>query len=165
MKPTKSDTKPWYQQFWPWFLIIVPIFSLLLGGTMLTLALNSEDSLVIDDYYKQGKAINNKLEKIKAAKALGLETEISFFSDHLELIFLSENPERGAALTLEFYHSTQSQRDFSVNLTQRADGIYQSPLEEPVTGKWRISLHPFHNSWKIQQDITLPRSEPILFVP
>jgi hypothetical protein len=132
---------------------------------MLTLALNSKDSLVIDDYYKQGKAINNKLEKIKTAKALNLRTEITFLDERIELRFLSQDPEQGAALTLEFYHSTQSERDFTINLTQRADGTYQAPIEQTLSGKWRLSLHPFHNGWKIQQDVALPQSAPVLFIP
>lgn len=165
MSLTNTDILPWYKQFWPWFLIVVPIVTLAVGVTVLTLALNGEDSLVIDDYYKQGKAINNKLEKIKAAKALNLSTEITFLDQRVELRFISQDPDKGAALTLEFYHSTQSQRDFVVNLTQRADGTYQAPLDKPLAGKWRISLHPFHNQWKIQQDVTLPQSGPVPFDP
>lgn len=165
MSHSNSDIPPWYKQFWPWFLIAVPVVTLAVGTTVLTLALNGEDSLVIDDYYKQGKAINNKLEKIKAAKALNLRTELMFLDERVELRFLSEDPNKGAALTLEFYHSTQSERDFTVNLTQRADGTYQAPIEEPLSGKWRVSLHPFHKQWKIQQDITLPQSGSVPFVP
>jgi hypothetical protein len=165
MNSSKSDITPWYKQFWPWFLIVVPIVTLGVGTTVITLAVTGEDSLVIDDYYKQGKAINNKLEKIKAAKALNLRTEISFLDEKIELRFLSQDPNNGAALTLDFYHSTQSDKDFVINLTQRADGTYQAPIEQSLSGKWRVSLHPYHNEWKIQQDIALPQSQPILFVP
>ena len=165
MNNSQNVITPWYKQFWPWFLIAVPIISLALGITMLTLAINTENSLVVDDYYKQGKAINNKLEKVKAAKALNLKTEVTFLDDKVELRFLSEDPTKGAALTLEFYHPTQSKRDFTLNLTQQANGIYQASLDAPLTGKWRASLYPFHRQWKIQQDFTLPHNSPILFVP
>ena len=165
MNNSESNITPWYKQFWPWFLIVVPIITMAVGITVITLAVTGEDSLVIDDYYKQGKAINNKLEKIKVAKALNLLTEITFLKDKVELRFLSHDPNNGAALTLDFYHSTQSERDFVINLTQRADGTYQAPVEKSLSGKWRVSLHPFHNKWKIQQDITLPQSGPITFAP
>jgi hypothetical protein len=165
MNKSQQVTPPWYKQFWPWFLIAVPIISLALGITMLMLAINTEDSLVVDDYYKQGKAINNKLEKIRNAKTLNIRTEITFLDNKVELRFLSEDLNQGAALTLEFYHATQSERDFSLNLTQQANGIYQAPLENALAGKWRIGLLPYHREWKVQQDFILPRSGPIIFEP
>ncbi len=59
---------PWYKQFWPWFLIAVPLITLVMGGVLLKLAISTEDSLVVDDYYKEGKAINalgKTMKKIK----------------------------------------------------------------------------------------------------
>ena len=49
---------PWYKQFWPWFLITVPVLTVIMSGFLIHFATSGEDSLVIDDYYKEGKAIN-----------------------------------------------------------------------------------------------------------
>jgi hypothetical protein len=73
-----AEKLPWYKQFWPWFLIIVPLTSMILSFTMLHLAFNGEDSLVQDDYYNQGRAINLDLHKIEQARLREIETQIQF---------------------------------------------------------------------------------------
>jgi hypothetical protein len=65
----QSDTpKIWYKQFWPWFLIVVPLTSMVLSFSMLRLAFTGEDSMVIDDYYKEGRGINLKIQKLQKLK-------------------------------------------------------------------------------------------------
>ena len=71
--------KVWYKQFWPWFLIIVPITSMVLSFSMMGLAFNGEDSMVIDDYYKEGRAINLKIQKFEQAKKLNISTKTQVF--------------------------------------------------------------------------------------
>ena len=62
--------RPWYKEFWPWFLIAVPIITLIMGGVLLKLAISTEDSLVVDDYYKEGKAINARFGACSAYRYL-----------------------------------------------------------------------------------------------
>mgnify|MGYP003639778068 FL=1 len=68
-----SDQLPWYKQFWPWFLIILPMCAVIASLTTLKIALDNSDSLVAEDYYKQGKAINMDLRKIKYAQQIGMK--------------------------------------------------------------------------------------------
>lgn len=53
-----TDIKPWYRYGWPWFLMSFPAMAVVLGFHLLYLAMNTNNSLVVDDYYKQGKGIN-----------------------------------------------------------------------------------------------------------
>jgi hypothetical protein len=163
MHPTPN--KPWYQQFWPWFLIGIPLASMVLSINLLRLALNSEDSLVKDDYYKQGKAINFSLEKIKRAKALGLKTQLTVEPQGLQLVITQGQVESGAALALNFYHVTQKHKDQLLTLTRDASGVYRAPLEKALIGKWQVSLEPYDKQWKILQAITLPQQQSITFNP
>jgi hypothetical protein len=148
----------WYKQFWPWFLIIVPITSMVLSFSMMGLAFNGEDSMVIDDYYKEGRAINLKIQKLQQAKVLNISTKARVFSDYVEVTFISGTPDDSVALTLDFFHSTQKFKDFSVVLLRDATGIYRAPLTVDVSGKWHLSLHPFDEKWKIQKTVSLPQS-------
>ncbi|PKG99488.1 FixH family protein [Paraglaciecola sp. MB-3u-78] len=152
--------KVWYKQFWPWFLIIVPLTSMVLSFTMMNLAFTGEDSMVIDDYYKEGRAINLKIKKLEQAKILNISTKTQVFSDYVEVIFISGEPENGEALTLDFFHSTQKFKDFSVTLFRDANGVYRAPLTGDVLGKWQLSLHPFNENWKIQKVVSLPQTNP-----
>jgi hypothetical protein len=157
--------KVWYKQFWPWFLIIVPLTSMVLSFIMMNLAFTGEDSMVIDDYYKEGRAINLKIQKLQQAQNLNISTKTQVFSDYVEVIFISGEPENGEALTLDFFHSTQNFKDFSVTLFRDANGVYRAPLTEDILGKWQLSLHPFNENWKIQQVVLLPQTSPFDLKP
>ena len=54
-EPSITDKKKWYKQFWPWFLITIPVCSMILSFNMLRFAFDGQDAMVVDDYYKQGK--------------------------------------------------------------------------------------------------------------
>jgi len=150
--------KVWYKQFWPWFLIVVPLSSMVLSFTMMNFAFNSEDSMVIDDYYKEGRSINLQIQKLQQAKVLNIATKTQVFADTVEVRFITGAPDNGTALTLDFYHSTQKFKDFSVTLLRDANGIYRAPFSGEVSGKWQLSLHPINEDWKIQQVISLPQA-------
>ena len=150
--------KIWYKQFWPWFLIVVPLSSMVLSFTMMNFAFNSEDSLVIDDYYKEGRGINLEIKKLQQAKILNISTKAQVFSDYVEVIFISGKPDNGKALTLDFFHSTQEFKDFSVILLRDANGTYRAPFTAEVSGKWKLSLHPIDENWKIQKVVSLPQT-------
>jgi hypothetical protein len=160
-----SQIPPWYRQFWPWFLISFPVISVFLGFTMVYFATNGQDTLVIDNYYKEGKAINHKLEQVRNAQELGIETQLLISNENITLDVGDNFPGDGSALTLHFYHSTLADRDFTVLLTKQAGNRYTSAVSHPIAGKWRLSLLPFDESWKVQQEVTLPRQQAFKFVP
>ena len=43
----QEDTKPWYRQFWPWFIIALPASAVVAGLTTLWIAVQTTDSLVL----------------------------------------------------------------------------------------------------------------------
>ena len=59
----RSDGKPWYKEPWPWFLMAGPAIVIVAGFATAWLAIISNDGLVTDDYYKQGLAINQRLQR------------------------------------------------------------------------------------------------------
>ncbi len=57
------DARPWYRHAWPWLLAIAPAAALIGGFVTLWLAVTTSDSLVVDDYYREGRAINQQLAR------------------------------------------------------------------------------------------------------
>ena len=43
----QEDTKPWYRQFWPWFIIAIPASAVVAGLTTVWIAMQTTDSLVL----------------------------------------------------------------------------------------------------------------------
>ncbi|MEW9796923.1 FixH family protein [Alteromonas sp. CYL-A6] len=157
--------KPWYKQFWPWFLISVPVASFIMSGVMINIATTTENSLVVDDYYKEGKAINLSLDKIAAAKRKNITTDLTIENGAISLKFHSGIPQEGTALKLAFYHTTLEDKDTSVLLSRDAAGIYRGFSEQDLGGKWQITLTPVDDSWKIQKTVSLPYSGVMKFNP
>ena len=138
---------------------------MVLSFTMLHLAFNGEDSLVQDDYYNQGRSINLDLHKVEQARQLNIETLMQINAETVEIEIVKGNVGDGSALTLDFFHSTQSFKDFQVTLLKDANGHYRGTIEQAIDGKWRVSLHPHDDSWKIQQVMHFPLSKALLFKP
>lgn len=156
---------PWYKQFWPWFLIAIPVISIGLSINLLRLALSGQDSMVIEDYYKEGKAINMRLEKVRRAEELGIKTLLSIDGQSVLLEFTQSAPEQGTALKLFFQHPTLEENDVQLLLTRDRVGRYSAILPRPVSGKWHLTLEPFDQQWRIYQVVGLPQQQPIVFIP
>ena len=54
-----TDDKPWFKQFWPWFLIILPGTVVIASLATVIIAFKGADDVVSKDYYKEGLAINH----------------------------------------------------------------------------------------------------------
>ena len=49
-----SDTRPWYQQLWPWLLMLPPAAAVIGGALTLYLAVSRPDVLVRQDCVQDG---------------------------------------------------------------------------------------------------------------
>lgn len=145
---------PWYKQFWPWFLILLPLSVVIASVATFWVAQNNQPSLVSGNYYKQGLAINSNLQLEQQANQLGLSTKLSFGATTLtiQLNGMHDNPQ---ALIVELRHPTISQHDRSLQLTNIAPGIYQAPFSLPKNGKWYISISDVSTTWTIKQVLML----------
>lgn len=66
----RRDEKPWYKQFWPWFIISLPVTSVIVSMTILWLAVSNPDRSVLNDADYQ--ALRNEL---KARPVSGFESD------------------------------------------------------------------------------------------
>lgn len=165
MSEINAEIKPWYKQFYPWMLICIPLSSVIVGSFVIKFATDGTNSLVVDDYYKEGKTINARLDKLAKAEELNIDTILSTSTNGFVLEFLSGKPEVNEALKLDFYHVTQPEKDFNTLLTADANGVYRASLDFSNTGKWRIRVMPIDESWKLQKMVVLPQTKGISLKP
>ncbi|MGF1755655.1 FixH family protein, partial [Vibrio makurazakiensis] len=148
--------KPWYKQFWPWFLIALPLTVVV--WTLITVTLFTQNSvhLVTEDYYKKGKGINIDISKINVAKELGLSATIK--SDDASITLKLDKGElpHYPALKAMFVHRTLPDRDFTELLTSDAKGNYRLTPSQEIQGPWFIELTPHDEEWLIQGRVTFP---------
>jgi hypothetical protein len=67
-----NKPNPWYKEPWPWFFLAPIVASMIVGFSMLGVAIDTNDGLVTDDYYRQGVLYNENLERDEKAKELGI---------------------------------------------------------------------------------------------
>ncbi|MDB1123887.1 FixH family protein [Vibrio algarum] len=154
--------KPWYKQFWPWFLITLPLCVVIAGITTLIIASQNSVSLVAEDYYKKGKGINIDLSKIKQASSIGLSASVSSNSDMVTIKFDKGELEVYPALTVIFTHRTLADRDFQKVASSDAYGYYRINLDRELSGPWFIEVQPHTQEWLLQGKISFPAASPVL---
>lgn len=65
------DTVPWYKQGWPWFLMFFPATAVVAGLITFWIAYSSFDGMVVDDYYKEGRAIDKTMARFDQGCRVG----------------------------------------------------------------------------------------------
>ncbi|MEZ9232690.1 FixH family protein [Vibrio amylolyticus] len=152
---------PWYKQFWPWFLIILP--ATVVFWTITTVILFTQNSvhLVTEDYYKKGKGINVDISKVQVANDLGLSATVRSEGNQILFKFDKGNLEHYPAITAMFAHRTLPDRDFTSLITSDANGLYRLNLDSELQGPWFIELSPHDQQWLIQGRVGFPSESTI----
>ena len=148
--------KPWYKQFWPWFLIILPLTVVVWTIVTVVVFANNSVSLVAEDYYKKGKGINIDISKMNVARDLGLNATVSSDKNTVVIAFNKGELPHFPALTATFTHRTLPDRDFTKLLTADAKGNYRLTPEDSIQGPWFVELEPHNKEWMIQGRVEFP---------
>ena len=149
-----NNSKPWYREPMVWLVISIPAAAVIVGLSMLGYSIASYDGLVADDYYKQGKTINRRLERQARAAELGITADLDFQPDNNRIVaILSGNdtltyPDN---IRLSFHHSTRASLDAHGELARISDSNYMSELQPLEKGKWYVVLET--GDWKISRSI------------
>lgn len=144
---------PWYRQFWPWFLILLPATAVVASLSTLYIASTGADDLVVDDYYKDGLAINRQLEKQQEARARGISAQLALRGDNLTVTV--SGPVTGRSLSLTLSHPMEADRDFSVNLVRSSAEQFRARLPALPASGWHWILRPgAEDDWRLDGELT-----------
>lgn len=162
MQKTNSKSTAWYKQFWPWFLLVPLIVTVIVGITMLTLSIKYFDGTVNDNYYKEGLAINQVLQKDKAAVELNMAASMKVDELTGEVVLslsgqLTSWPDK---LKLEMVHPTRAVLDYGITLSQVSQNHYRGQLEKIPQNFWYMDISPVESDdWRIKGGSKFPAPE------
>lgn len=165
MRPPREDTKPWYRQFWPWFLISLPGMAVVGGIITINLAMSGSDSLVRDDYYKEGLAINRDLARERMAANLGIRIALAYdaASGHLAAQLNDAPVGNIESLQVHMVHPTLNNHDSTFSLQRTGDRSYEGQVTERFGDiAWHLAIGPVEETWKISarwNPVTTPALE------
>ncbi|MCO7223939.1 FixH family protein [Pleionea sp. CnH1-48] len=160
-----QDTKPWYKQFYPWMIIALPASSVVAGITTVIIATTGADSMVKADYYKEGLAINESIEKREKAAELQLKFDIEYQAPDA-MILTSAQPLDVPVLYLSIQHPAKEHKDQVVVLNRTEDSLIykgQSLPLEPVN--YRLKLSTPTQDWEMMSRWPLKQSNSIQLKP
>lgn len=143
-----TDTLPWYRQFWPWFLILLPASVVVASVYTAYIANRGADDLVADDYYKIGLAINRRLEKQQHAQSLGIVPRLRFAGADVQVSMT--NPLAETELQLSLAHPLEADRDFTISLSRVDAQTYRGTLTRAIAPHWHWTLEaPQADGWRL----------------
>lgn len=145
---------PWFRQSWPWFLIALPATAVIAGFITFWLAVESDDGLVADDYYKQGLALQKSIVRDHEASRLGLAAAMRFEAGQVRLTLSSHEGVAPATLFLGLIHPTRTELDRTLSLVGD-HGIYTASVDVPE-GHWQVLLEDESRAWRLTGTIDLP---------
>ncbi len=138
-------SKPWYREFWAWFILAPLIATVILSTIMVVTAVRYGDDEITDDYYKKGRMINQSLEQVERAGDLGLAAEINFDLDlgDVTLVLAADKiPADSQQLTLFLDHPVSADLDEVLVLKQFAPGNFRADLDHRLANRWYLRLLP-----------------------
>jgi hypothetical protein len=147
---TDPPTRPWYREPWPWLLAAIPFATVIAGGFTLSLAISTEDSLVADDYYKRGLAINRDIAREQSAERLGIDVRLRFTaSDGRVTATLPAGAPQPAALVLRLQHPTRSAMDIAARLDRVSPDTYAGTVHPVSATHWRVTVEDSEGVWRL----------------
>ncbi len=164
---TMKDNKPWYKHRWPWLLMLGPAIVMAACIHIIWLSMEAEDALVVDDYYKQGKAINQDLRRDRVAAELGLKVDMQFAAEsgRLQGKVSGMMESAGDDMTIRLVHPTQRAHDLTLNVHADADGSFAVALPALEHTRWRVQLEGQERAWRLHGEWRWPDQSAIVLQP
>ena len=142
----------------PVILFLIPFAAVLFGIFIVLVALVFPDDVVVDDYYKDGMAINVRLDEEEKARALGIEVLGMELLDRGLSVEIAGADEAGLELSL--FHVTDKSSDWQAILTRQPSGLYSAGTDSAAqlgkAGVWYVEISSQERGWKWRDRITTP---------
>lgn len=145
-----TDTLPWYRYSYVWFILFFPILAVAAGIITIWLAIDSDDGLVVDNYYKEGLAINRVLEHEQIANSFDLHADINLYIDTQEFVIKLHANEQFAypdTVQVNLSYATRKGFDKQFIMERHDDGLYRAPLPVLINGKWYVQIES--DNWRL----------------
>ena len=123
------------------------------------------DGLVVGDYYKEGLAINQTLERDDAARALGLAATLKSANGTLMLTLAGHLKTYPGQLILTLAHPTHQGLDHVLTLHLTGAGRYLAALPAMPDGKWHAQLVDAASTWRLAGVLHSPFRQPATLSP
>jgi len=163
--PDPETNLPWYKQFWPWFLMALPGSVVVASIITIFIAADKPDTVVLDDYYKQGLAINQDLSRDQLAIQLGISATLKITEKKIIVSLKTPDKIQPAYILLRLMHPTLAEKDQQLKLSRIAPMVYSTKISAVSSGNWNIRLEANNPDWRIQKRIKISAQKSQYLLP
>jgi hypothetical protein len=145
--PAERVVHPWYREPWPWLLMAGPFVVIIASLASAWIAIESDDGMVAEDYYKQGLLINQRLARAASDQQQALGATMSMAPGgelRVRMQGLADAPQR---LRLTLAHPTGGSQPEVVSLERSPNGDYVGVLPKQTPGRWIVTLES--GTWRL----------------
>lgn len=146
---TIHPVTPWYREPWPWILMTGPAIAVVAGFATMVIAFTNADPLVVDQYYKEGLAINRVLQRDRVALLRGYRATIVLNEERTLVRVRVVGEMLPAELHLHFIHPTKSGLDRELSARQIQPGLYQGPVQLTDAVRWNVEVEDAQRQWRL----------------
>lgn len=168
-----QDCGPWYTHLWVWF-IIAPLIAVVAASSVLVyMAVVHGDDVVQDNYYKEGRLINQRLVQDEHALLINVHGRTEFDLESGE-VFLTLNSDKALPqeLLLLLNHPTSENFDHEIRLQMIGDNRYRGDLEMSLSYRWYLRLLPVMDAeqqntadWRLLAEIDFRNQQGVDLLP
>ncbi|MBA6412564.1 FixH family protein [Parahaliea sp. F7430] len=151
----REASSPWYKHSYAWLLFGLPACAVVASLWTVFIAYTGSDDLVVDEYYKDGLAINRQLDKKHNASSANMQADIQIRGDEVLLKLTGDlHPPR---LRLLLSHPIEANKDFSVTLQRSSASEYRARMPSTPAPRWHWVLEEAldsGSSWRLDGAFT-----------
>lgn len=158
-----QSAKPWYAHRWPWLLLLGPAVVILAGIHTAWIAFSAQDALVVDDYYKQGKAINLDLRRDRVAAGLKLQLGMHYDASEGRLngTIAGVDSSQTERIFIKLIHSTQPAKDIRLAAYVDQKGNFSAALPMLEIANWKVLVENERRDWRLNGTWRWPQQKNI----
>jgi uncharacterized protein len=136
------EPQAWYRQGWAWFLLTPLIVIVLVMTAYISIAVKMADDVVVDNYYREGRMYNERLEQDHQAQALGMRADLRFDLETGEAFMVLHGDDQPASLVLLVQHPTEADLDQVLVFSATGHSNYRADLDQAIHYARYLQLFP-----------------------
>ncbi len=147
MNETMKQTH-WYQSPIGWFIFFVILATITSGVLMITISSIDPDDIVVDDYYKQGLAINQSKARNTRAHRLGIKAGFIHTTKGVRVSVTGLGETHNVPLRLYLQHPTRRRHDRQFRIPCRK-GSCGTVITGIRNGRYYYAIEPSDRHWRL----------------